>query len=117
MACPLSIPALNGIIDGCDGDDDGSDDRKPARDMIDVHRSEAANLVRENGRAAALAGQATRATSRIKVLGMIQRQQAGGTSFIPTSGDFLFEVSIVKIKNTYFEIKINPVPSSLFEIY
>ncbi|MFL5265757.1 MAG: hypothetical protein ACJ8AH_04045 [Stellaceae bacterium] len=52
--------------------------------MIDVHRSEAASLVRENGRAAALAGQATRATSRIKVLGMIQRQQAGRTSFIPT---------------------------------
>jgi len=105
---------LNGIIDECDGDDDASDDRKLARDMIDVHCSEAANLARENGRAAALAGQATRAKSRIKVLGMIKRQEAGKTSFIPNSDDFLFEVSIVKIKSAYFEVKINPVPSSLF---
>jgi hypothetical protein len=55
---------------------DGSDDRRLARDMIDVHGREAATVARGNARAAALAGQAPRAKSWIKVLGMIQRQLA-----------------------------------------
>jgi hypothetical protein len=53
---------------------DGSDDRRLARDMIDVHGREAATVARGNARAAALAGQAPQAKSWIKVLGMIQRQ-------------------------------------------
>jgi hypothetical protein len=54
---------------------DGSDDQKLARDMIDVHGTEAATVARGNARAAALAGQAMQAKSWIKVLGIIQRQQ------------------------------------------
>jgi hypothetical protein len=55
---------------------DGSDDRRLARDMIDVHGREAATVARGNARAAALAGRAPQAKSWIKVLGMIQRQLA-----------------------------------------
>ena len=63
--------------------EDGSDDNKLARDMIDVHGREAATVARENARAAALAGQAEKAKSWIRVLGTIQRQQAGKQSTIP----------------------------------
>jgi hypothetical protein len=56
---------------------DGSDDHDLARDMIDVHGREAAAVARANARAAALAGQAEKAKSWIRVLGAIQRQQAG----------------------------------------
>jgi hypothetical protein len=59
---------------------DGSDDQKLARDMIDVHGAEAATVARGNARAAALAGQAAQAKSWIKVLGIIQRRQAGRAS-------------------------------------
>jgi hypothetical protein len=59
---------------------DGSDDQTLARDMIDVHGREAATVARENARAAALAGQAPRAKSWIKVLGIIQRQLADNAS-------------------------------------
>ena len=45
-----------------------------ARDMIDVHGTEAAIVARANARDAALAGQAALAKSWIKVLGVIQRQ-------------------------------------------
>jgi len=55
----------------------GSDERKLAHDMIDVHGREAATVARVNARAAALAGQAEKAKSWIRVLGTIQRQQAG----------------------------------------
>jgi hypothetical protein len=48
---------------------DSSDDHNLARDMIDVH-----------GQEAALAGQAEKAKSWIRVLGAIQRQQAGKIS-------------------------------------
>ena len=51
-----------------------------ARDMVDVHGTEAANIARENARGAALAGQAIQAKSWIRVLGIIQRQQAGRSS-------------------------------------
>ena len=47
-----------------------------ARDMIEVHGAEAATVARANVRAAALNGQVLRAKSWIRVLGMIQRQQA-----------------------------------------
>jgi hypothetical protein len=53
---------------------DGSDDHNLARDMIDVHGQEAATV--------ALAGQAEKAKSWIRVLGTIQRQQAGKVSAI-----------------------------------
>ena len=55
---------------------DGSDDDKLARDMIGVHGWEAAAVARANARAAALAGQGMQARSWIRVLGIIQRQQA-----------------------------------------
>jgi len=56
---------------------DGSDDNKLAGDMIDVHGREAATVARENARAAALAGQPTQAKNWIRVLGIVQKQQAG----------------------------------------
>ena len=55
----------------------GSDGRKLAHDMIDVHGREGATVARGNAHAAALAGQAEKAKSWIRVLGTIQRQQAG----------------------------------------
>ena len=61
----------------------GSDERKLAHDMIDVHGREAATVARVNARAAALAGQAEKAKSWIRVLGTIQRQQAGKVQAIP----------------------------------
>ena len=61
---------------------DGSDDYDLARDMIDVHGKEAATVARANARAAALGGQAEKAKSWIRVLGTIQRQQAGKVSTI-----------------------------------
>ena len=65
---------------------DGSDEHKLARDMIDVHGREAATVARGNARAAAVAGQGMRARSWIRVLGMIQRRQAGKASAIATAG-------------------------------
>jgi hypothetical protein len=64
---------------------DGSNDHNLARDMIDVHGKEAATVARANARAAALAGQAEKAKSWIRVLGAIQRQQAGKVPAIRTS--------------------------------
>jgi hypothetical protein len=62
---------------------DGSDDHDLAHDMIDVHGRDAATVARANARAAAaLAGQAEKAKSWIRVLGAIQRQQAGKGSDI-----------------------------------
>ena len=66
---------------------DDSDDLKLASDMIDVHGREAATVVRENARAAALAGQAAPAKSWIRVIGTIQRQQAGKAPLIRTTRD------------------------------
>jgi hypothetical protein len=63
---------------------DGSDNDKLAGDMIDVHGTEAATVARENARAAALAGQPRQAKYWIRVLGIIQRQQAGKAAAIPT---------------------------------
>jgi hypothetical protein len=63
---------------------DGSDEDKLAGDMIDVHGREAAVVARENARAAALAGQPTQAKYWIRVLGIIQQQQAAKASAIPT---------------------------------
>jgi len=53
-----------------------SDEQLLARDMIEVHGTEAAAVARQNARSAALAGQPTQAKSWISVLGVIQRQQA-----------------------------------------
>ena len=57
------------------GDDDGAD--KLARDLIEVHGDEAPMVARGNARTAALAGQPNVAKSWIRVLSIIQRQQAG----------------------------------------
>jgi hypothetical protein len=59
------------------GDDDGAD--KLARDLIEVHGNEAPTIARGNARAAAVAGQPTLAKSWIRVLSVIQRQQAGAS--------------------------------------
>ena len=56
---------------------DGADEPSLARDMIEVHGAEAATVARNNARAAALGGQRLRAKFWIRVLGLIQRQQAG----------------------------------------
>jgi hypothetical protein len=45
--------------------------------MIEVHAAEAATVARNNTRAEALGGQRLRAKFWIRVLGLIQRQQAG----------------------------------------
>jgi len=56
--------------------DDGAAD-KLARDLIEVHGDEAPTIARGNARTAALAGQPALAKSWIRVLSIIQRQQAG----------------------------------------
>ena len=61
-------------IGGC-GDQGGAD--KLARGLIEVHGNEAPTIARGNARSAALAGQPMLAKSWIRVLSMIQRQQAG----------------------------------------
>ena len=66
---------------------DGSDDHELARDMIDVHGREATTVARGNVRSAALAGQAIQARSWIRVLGIIQRQQAGKASAIGSTAE------------------------------
>jgi hypothetical protein len=50
-----------------------ADEQSLARDMIEVHGTEAATVARANARAAALAAQTAQAKSWIKVLGIIQR--------------------------------------------
>jgi hypothetical protein len=77
---PLSSPgkeaaSLDTTIDEVTVIADGADDSALARDMIEVHGTEAATVARDNARVAALGGQALRAKSWIRVLGMIQRQQ------------------------------------------
>jgi hypothetical protein len=59
------------------GDDDAAD--KLARDLIEVHGNEAPMIARGNARTAAVAGQPTLAKSWIRVLSVIQRQQAGAS--------------------------------------
>ena len=56
---------------------DGAD--KLARDLIEVHGNEAPTIARGNARTAAVAGQPTLAKSWIRVLSIIQRQQAGAS--------------------------------------
>ena len=63
---------------------DCSDDDKLAGDMIDVHGKKAATVARENARAAALAYHPMQAKYWIRVLGIIQPQQAGKASAIRT---------------------------------
>jgi hypothetical protein len=65
---------------GGSGDDDGAG--KLVRDLIEVHGTDAPTIARGNARTAALAGQPTLAKSWIRVLSMIQRQQAGAAKDI-----------------------------------
>ena len=58
-------------------DRDGADQQRLARDLIEVHGNEAPTIARGNARTAALAGQPIVAKSWIRVLSIIQRQQAG----------------------------------------
>jgi hypothetical protein len=64
---------------------DEIDDDALAHDMIEVHGTRTAAVARENARAAALAGQAMQAKSWIRMLGIIQRRQAGQVSPLSTS--------------------------------
>jgi hypothetical protein len=59
------------------GHHDGADQQRLARDLIEVHGNEAPTIARGNARTAALAGQPIVAKSWIRVLSIIQRQQAG----------------------------------------
>jgi hypothetical protein len=58
-------------------DDDGAEQQRLARDLIAVHGNEAPAVARGNARTAALAGQLVLAKSWIRVLSIVQRQQAG----------------------------------------
>jgi hypothetical protein len=53
-----------------------SDDHLRARAIIEVHGDAAATVARGNASSAALAGQAVQAKAWIKVLSIIQQQQA-----------------------------------------
>ena len=78
MNSPGKRPALpDAAIDEATVITDGADEPSLARDMIEVHGAEAATVARNNARAAALGGQRLRAKFWIRVLGLIQRQQAG----------------------------------------
>jgi hypothetical protein len=63
--------------------DDDPDGELLARNMMDVHGTEAATIARENARGAALAGQPAQAKSWIRVLGIIQRYPARPTPSAP----------------------------------
>jgi hypothetical protein len=56
--------------------DNGNDQQRLARDLFEVHGNEAQTVARGNARAAALVGQPALAKSWIRVLSIIQRQQA-----------------------------------------
>jgi hypothetical protein len=56
-----------------------------AHDLIEGHGTRTAVVARGSARAAALAGQAAQAKSWIRMLGIIQRRQAGQVSPLPTS--------------------------------
>lgn len=58
-----------------------------ARDIAEVHGKRAAAVARENARTAALASQPARAKFWIKVLGIIQRQDAAEASAIHSAAD------------------------------
>ena len=58
-------------------DDDGAEQQRLARDLIAVHGNEAPAVARGNARTAALAGQLVLAKSWIRMLSIVQRQQAG----------------------------------------
>ncbi len=68
--------SLDTVIDEAMVVTNGADEPSLARDMIEVHGAEAATVARDNARAAALGGQTLRAKFWIRVLGLIQRQQA-----------------------------------------
>ena len=58
----------------------GAGEQLLARNMIDVHGAEAANVARGNARSAALAGQPAQAKSWTRVLGIVQWNQADRAS-------------------------------------
>jgi hypothetical protein len=60
-----------------DRDRDAADQQRLARDLIEVHGNDAPTVARSNASAAALAGQPNVAKSWIRVLSIIQLQQAG----------------------------------------
>jgi hypothetical protein len=64
---------------------DEIDDDALVRDMIEEHGSGAATVARENARTVALAGQTAQPRSWMRVLGIIQRRQAGQASSIRIS--------------------------------
>jgi len=81
------FPSLSTTFDQVMIMTDEINDDALAHDMIEVHGTRTAAVARENARAAALAGQAMQAKSWIRMLGIIQRRQAGQVSPLPTSCD------------------------------
>src|SRR3954454_22691574 len=73
-AAQLSPKHLDG--GGAQWTADDSIEESLACNMVDVHGAEAAIIVRANARGAAVAGRPAQAKSWIRVLGMIQRNQA-----------------------------------------
>jgi hypothetical protein len=61
----------------------GADEQLLARDMIDVHGTEAATVARDNARTAALDGQKPQARSWIRVLGIIQQRGTDTEGHVP----------------------------------
>ena len=59
-----------------DGVTEGRDEQLRAQGLIEVHGEAAAGVARGNASSAALAGQPVQAKSWIKVLSLIQQQQA-----------------------------------------
>jgi hypothetical protein len=83
---------------------DEIDEDTHAHDMIEVHGVEAPTVARENARAAALAGQVVQAKSWIRVLGLVQRRQAGQVSPLSTSrgasvGGTAIKINKIPIQN------------------
>lgn len=68
---PLSTP-----IDEVADNDRCSREQALAHDMIEVHGAEAATVARNNARSAALAARLPEAKSWIRLVALIQRQQA-----------------------------------------
>lgn len=72
---------LKNAIDEAAENDRPSHEQALARDMIEVHGAEAATVARSNARSAALAARLAEAKSWIRLLTLIQQQQADKKTF------------------------------------
>ena len=67
------------------GEVDGGDELALARDMVEVHGTEAASVARGNARTAVLGGQRPQARHWLRVLGIIQQPPTAGKYQIRSS--------------------------------